>query len=113
MRFQHDNLEGVAARVIRRMTMPARTPTQTLNELVFELRDRPGRLGILAAGSEGDGAVTWLSTTLNWDILPVGRVLAQRDHPPAADEIETALGGSHVFLDCQALFDPALGIEPI
>ncbi len=93
--------------------MPARTPTQTLNELGFELRTRPGRLGILAEGSESDGALTWLSTTLNWDILAVGRILAQRDHPPTADEIETALGGSHVFLDCQVLFDVALGIEPI
>lgn len=99
--------------MIRSITMPDRTPTQTLNDLLLELSSRPGRLGIVAKGSESDSALAWLATALNWDILPVGRVLAQAGHPPTADEIETALDGSHVFVDCQVLFDPTLRINPI
>lgn len=93
--------------------MPARAPTEILNEIVAELRTRPGRLGILARGGRLDSALAWLSTALGWDIVRVGRVLALRDHPPTPDEIEAALRGSHVFVDCQVLFNHVLVIGPI
>lgn len=93
--------------------MPADAPKQILEELVLELRAKPGHLGVLAEVSGSDASVTWLSAALNWDILAVGQVLAQRDRPPRPDEIEAALQGSHVFVDCQVLFDPSVGVEPI
>jgi hypothetical protein len=95
------------------MTMPVHGPKQILEELVLELRAKPGRLGILAEVSGSVAPVTWLSTALNWDTLSVGRVLARGDRLPTPDEIEAALQGSHVFVDCQVLFDPSVGIEPI
>jgi hypothetical protein len=112
MRFPHDKVEGMKPKVVG-MTMAARTPMETLGALVLELRARPGRLGVLAEAAESNAALTWMSAALNWDILKVGRVLAHGNEPPTADQIERALDGSHVFVDCEVLFDALLEIEPI
>src|SRR5207247_118914 len=41
------------------------------------------------------------------------QTLAELDRPPAPEEIEAALQGSHVFLDCEVLFDVQLRVNPI
>jgi hypothetical protein len=115
MRFRHSKLklEGTGTGVVGSIAMSDRTRTQILSELLSELRSRAGRLGIVSAGSEEDADLAWLASASGWDILRIGRELAQRDHPPTADEIETALRGSHVLVDCQVLFDPGLRINPV
>ncbi len=78
----------------------------------MELADRPGRLALLC-GAGADRAAEMLGAATGWSPLRVGRVLTATDAPPDPEAVRTVLSDANLLLDCEILFDPELGTDPL
>lgn len=76
-----------------------------------ELARRPGRLALLC----GDGVervAHLIATAIDVSQVRVGLELTQGG-VPGPDAVRAALGDSTILVDCEILFDPELGIDPL
>ncbi len=80
-------------------------------QLLGELKVGRGRLALIEAkASAADRLVDRLSVDLDLQVARVGVVLAARDHPPTAAEVEAACMSATILTDLDVFLWPALGI---
>jgi hypothetical protein len=80
-------------------------------QLLGELKVGRGRLALIAGeASAADRLVDRLSSDLELHVARVGAVLAARDHPPTATDVEAVCVSATILTDLDVFLWPELGI---
>jgi hypothetical protein len=77
-----------------------------------ELERHPGRMA-LVCGAEAERTADLIASALGVPAVQVGRELTRDPAPPRPEAAGAVLQDATVLVDCEVLFDPELGVDPL